>query len=40
MLINRLHLTKLLLFNDSVMQLGQLNVLIGPNAVGKSNLID
>lgn len=40
MLIKRLHLKKLLSFNDSSIELGQLNVLIGPNAVGKSNLIE
>src|SRR5712692_8956566 len=40
MLIKRLTLKKLLSFNDSTVELGQLNVLIGPNAVGKSNLIE
>ena len=40
MLIKRLALKKLLSFNDSAVELGQLNVLIGPNAVGKSNLIE
>jgi predicted ATPase len=40
MSIKRLTLKKLLSFNDSTVELGQLNVLIGPNAVGKSNLID
>src|SRR5579863_8577744 len=40
MLINRLVLRKLLSFRDSTIELGQLNVLIGPNAVGKSNLIE
>jgi AAA15 family ATPase/GTPase len=40
MLIKRLHLKKLLSFNDCEVDLGQLNVLIGPNAVGKSNLIE
>ena len=40
MLIKRLELKKLLSFRDSAIELGQLNVLIGPNAVGKSNLIE
>lgn len=40
MLIQRLHLKKLLSFNDCEVELGALNVLIGPNAVGKSNLIE
>jgi len=40
MLIERLRLKKILSFNDASIKLGQLNVLIGPNAVGKSNLID
>src|ERR1700733_5597147 len=40
MLINRLVLQKLLSFRESTIELGQLNVLIGPNAVGKSNLIE
>ena len=40
MFIKRLTLKKLLSFNDSTVELGQLNVLIGPNAVGKSNLIE
>jgi len=40
MLIQRLELKKLLSFNDSTIELGPLNVLIGPNAVGKSNLIE
>jgi predicted ATPase len=40
MSIKRLTLKKLLSFNDSTIELGQLNVLIGPNAVGKSNLIE
>jgi len=40
MLINRLELKKVLSFRDSTIELGQLNVLIGPNAVGKSNLIE
>jgi predicted ATPase len=40
MLIKRLELKRLLSFRDSTIELGQLNVLIGPNAVGKSNLIE
>jgi predicted ATPase len=40
MLIKRLRLRKILSFNDSTVELGPLNVLIGPNAVGKSNLIE
>jgi predicted ATPase len=40
MLIKRLTLKKLLSFNDTTVELKQLNVLIGPNAVGKSNLIE
>jgi predicted ATPase len=40
MLIKRLALKKILSFNDAEIELGQLNVLIGPNAVGKSNLIE
>ena len=40
MLIDRLVLKNLLSFRDSTVELGQLNVLIGPNAVGKSNLIE
>lgn len=40
MLIERLRLRKILSFNDATIKLGQLNVLIGPNAVGKSNLIE
>ena len=40
MLIQRLTLKKILSFNDSTIELGPLNVLIGPNAVGKSNLIE
>src|SRR5579871_6229221 len=40
MLIRRLTLKKLLSFNDTTVDLGALNVLIGPNAVGKSNLIE
>jgi predicted ATPase len=40
MLINRLVVKKVLSFRDSTIELGRLNVLIGPNAVGKSNLIE
>ena len=40
MLIHRLELKNLLSFRDSTIELGPLNVLIGPNAVGKSNLIE
>src|ERR1700690_3834159 len=40
MLIKRLALKKTLSFNDTTVELGPLNVLIGPNAVGKSNLIE
>src|SRR6266567_9471299 len=40
MFIKSLHLKKLLSFNDTSVELGPLNVLIGPNAVGKSNLIE
>ena len=40
MSIKRLTLKKLLSFNDTTVELRQLNVLIGPNAVGKSNLIE
>ena len=40
MFIKRLTLRKLLSFNDASVELGPLNVLIGPNAVGKSNLIE
>jgi predicted ATPase len=40
MLIRRLVLKKLLSFNSTTVELQPLNVLIGPNAVGKSNLIE
>jgi predicted ATPase len=40
MFIQRLRLKKVLSFNDAEIELGPLNVLIGPNAVGKSNLIE
>jgi predicted ATPase len=40
MFIKRLNLKNLLSFKDSAIELGQLNVLIGPNAVGKTNLIE
>ena len=38
--IKRLRLKKILSFNDSSLELEPLNILIGPNAVGKSNLIE
>jgi predicted ATPase len=38
--INRLTLKKILSFVNTTVELEQLNVLIGPNAVGKSNLIE
>jgi len=40
MLIKRLALKKVLSFNESSVELQQLNVLIGPNAAGKTNLIE
>jgi len=40
MLIKRLTLKKILSFRETTVDLQQLNVLIGPNAVGKSNLIE
>ena len=40
MLLQKLVLKNLLSFKDSTVELGPLNVLIGPNAVGKSNLIE
>lgn len=40
MLIKRLTLKKILSFKETTVDLQQLNVLIGPNAVGKSNLIE
>jgi len=40
MLIQRLTINKILSFNAASVELGRLNVLIGPNAVGKSNLIE
>src|ERR1039458_9126702 len=40
MLIKRLTLKKILSFNETTVELGQLNILIGANAVGKSNLIE
>jgi len=40
MLIKRLTLKKILSFKETTVELGQLNVLIGANAVGKSNLIE
>jgi len=40
MLIKRLTLKKILSFKETTVELQPLNVLIGPNAVGKSNLIE
>ena len=40
MLINSLHLKNILSFKDTQIVLRPLNVLIGPNAAGKSNLIE
>jgi predicted ATPase len=40
MLIKRLTLKKILSFKETTVELGPLNVLIGANAVGKSNLIE
>jgi len=40
MLIKRLTLKKILSFKETTVELGQLNVLIGANAAGKSNLIE
>jgi len=40
MLIRRLTLKNILSFKETSVTLGPLNVLIGPNAVGKSNLIE
>lgn len=40
MLIKRLTIDKLLSFKHTTVEFGALNVLIGPNAVGKSNLIE
>jgi predicted ATPase len=40
MFLSRLTIKKLLSFNDCTVELKPLNVLIGPNAVGKSNLIE
>jgi predicted ATPase len=40
MLLHKLALKNILSFKDSSVELRQLNVLIGPNAVGKSNLIE
>ena len=39
-MLQRLVLNNILSFKDTTVELGQLNVLIGPNAVGKSNLIE
>ena len=40
MLIKRLTLKRILSFDQTTVELDKLNVLIGPNAVGKSNLIE
>ena len=40
MLFESLHLANLLSFRDTEIDLGPLNVLIGPNATGKSNLLE
>ena len=40
MLIEQLRLKNILSFRDTTIKLGNLNVLIGPNGVGKSNLIE
>jgi predicted ATPase len=40
MFLKRLTLKNILSFKDSSIEFGPLNVLIGPNAVGKSNLIE
>ena len=40
MLLRQLRLQNLLSFRDTTVELRGLNVLIGPNAVGKSNLIE
>ena len=40
MLLQKLALKNILSFKDASVELGRLNVLIGPNAVGKSNLIE
>ena len=40
MLLHKLTLKNILSFRNSTVELGPLNVLIGPNAVGKSNLIE
>jgi predicted ATPase len=40
MLIERLRLQNILSFRDTTVKLGRLNVLIGSNGVGKSNLIE
>jgi predicted ATPase len=40
MLIKRLTLKKILSFKETTVELKPLNVLIGANAVGKSNLIE
>src|SRR5215472_15518886 len=40
MFLHQLHLENILSFKNTNVELGHLNVLIGPNAVGKSNLIE
>jgi predicted ATPase len=40
MFLERLELSNILSFGDTTVELGRLNVLIGANAVGKSNLIE
>ena len=40
MLLNSITLKNILSFKDTTLELGPLNVLIGPNASGKSNLIE
>ena len=40
MLFQSIHLKNILSFRDSELDLGPLNILIGPNASGKSNLIE
>lgn len=40
MFLRQLHLENILSFKNTDVELGPLNVLIGPNAVGKSNLIE
>ncbi len=40
MLLRSITLTNLLSFRDAALNMGPLNVLIGPNASGKSNLLE